>query len=190
MFDDRIEQLRVASVQLQHPVAEISGYIIDPRNLTIVALQATTRHGGELRILHTSDIKETGPQGVIIDHNDQLMEDEDLIRLDEIRNFNFKLIGKPVKTEDGASVGKVNRFVVDTTTWKVMKIHTRLPVTKNLQNSEAIIHRSQILQVTDKSITVKSTAVNIRNTKKFSLKKLLFGAQQPDLEPNATQIRK
>ncbi|HEX9679570.1 MAG TPA: hypothetical protein VGA08_03045 [Candidatus Saccharimonadales bacterium] len=176
----------VASVQASHKVGQVSGYLIDPRRLEVMALYVKTRLNPAPLILHTVDIRDFSSQGAIIDHNEQLMEPDGLVRLKEVVDIDFQLIDKPVLTEDGRRLGKVNGFAFDTLGWKIMRINVRQTVTKSLSTTELIIHRQQIVKVSDTEIVVKSATV--KTSRGWSLKKLLFGTAKPALNPDSSSI--
>lgn len=187
LFQDKITDLRVASVQASQQIGTVNGFIINPRNLSIPALYVDSRLHPEPQILHTADIRDISMRGAIIDHDDQLMESEGLVRLKEIVELNFELIGKQVETEDGYKLGKVVNFVFDTTNWLIMKIHVKQALVRNFSTSELIIHRQQIVKVSDSHVVVQSTAVKGKTG--FSWKKMLLGEQKPALEPETTKIK-
>ncbi len=167
-----LENKPVASVQSGHRVATTGEMIIDPRNLKIFAFHVSTPQRQDL-VLHTEDIRGVTPQGLIIDDNDQLMNpDEDLVRLKKVTDINFKLIDKPVYTENKKKLGKVADFVTETEGFMIMKLHVNRSMAKSFGTSQLIIDRSQIIQVTDDKIIVKSTAIK---EKSGSLKQALFG---------------
>lgn len=183
-----LENKPIASVQSGHRVAMSGDMIIDPRNLKVFAFHATTPQKQDL-VLHTEDIRGVTPQGLIIDDNDQLMSfDDDLVRLKEVSEINFQLIDKPVYTEHKKKLGKVSDFVTETDGFIIMKLHVNRSIAKSLGVSQLIIDRSQIVQVTDDKIIVKSTAIKEKST---SLKQTFFG-KAPSLgtnpiESNSTQ---
>jgi len=167
-----LENKPIASVQSGHRVAVSGEMIIDPRNLKIFAFHVSSPQKQDL-VLHTEDIRGVTPQGMIIDDNDQLMSfDDDLVRLKKVTDINFKLIDKPVYTEHKKKIGKVVDFVTETDGFQIMKLHVTRPLVKSLGTSQLIIDRSQIVQVTDDKIIVKSTAVK---DKSGSLKQAFLG---------------
>jgi uncharacterized protein YrrD len=174
-MNNKLDDLPIVSVQASRPIGSVSGYIIDPRNLHIVALYADNRASEEPLILHTSDIREFNSQGILIDHDEQLMERDGLVRLQEVVKFNFSLLDKPVETDDGRGVGKVSAFAFDSLTWRVMRLNVSQPLVRNMGVSELIIHRQQIVKVTDNKIIVDSTKIKIKE--KFSLRRMLLGGK-------------
>lgn len=182
VLDNKLNNLAVASVQASRAIGQISGYIIDPRKLAVVALYVDTRANQAPLILHTSDIREFTARGVVIDHDDQLMNTDGLVRLQEVINFKFQLIGKPVETDVGRGLGKVSAFAFDSLSWRIMRLHVGQSVVKSVNTSELIIHRQQILKVSNQKVVVNSATVKTKQ--KFSLKRLFLGGK-PALNPES-----
>jgi sporulation protein YlmC with PRC-barrel domain len=154
----------VASVQSGHKVATTADMIIDPRNLKVFAFKVISPKSPNL-VLHTEDVRNVTPQGLVIDHNNQLMTfDEDLVRLNEVAKINFVLIDKPVYADDKKKVGKVSDFATETQDFMIMKLHVTRSLLKSFGSSQLIIDRSQIVQITDDHIVVKSTALKEKAT--------------------------
>ena len=87
--------------------------------------------------------------------------------------FQDKLIGLPVAS-------------VQSTSYKIMKLYVKPRLGRGVANSNLIIDRSQIVKVSDQKVTVKSTALKeLRHG--FSVKRLLWGAKQPAIAPDALQ---
>lgn len=148
------------SLQTGSEVAETGEPIIDPRQLHIVAFYC---EGPTLdnhpSILHTEDIRETSDIGIIIDDSDDLMSPDGLVRLQEILDFKFKLLGLPVVTEHGQKLGTVGDYAVDTVSFLIHKLHVKQSLLRSINSAELIIDRNQIIEVTNKHIVVKSAVV-------------------------------
>lgn len=135
--------------------------IVDPRKLQIVAYFANGPRIHAQSVVHTADIREYGPLGFIVDTADAIMEvDEHLVRLQEVINFHFELIGKTVIDERKHKLGKVVDYAVDIKSFYIQKIHVGQSMMKNLTSSNLIINRTQIVELNDNFIVVKSGAVH------------------------------
>jgi uncharacterized protein YrrD len=185
IFSEILNNLPVASVQATRQIGMVVEALVDPRDLSIPALRVQTpqRHG---RWLFTADIRSVNASGLIIDHDEQLMEPEGLVRLQEVVRLKFQLLGKRVETEEGRRLGSVGRWAFDTLGWKIIKLHINPTVGKSLGSSGLIIDRQQIVKITDNRIIVKSTA--IKQEPRFSWRRLLFGAAKPALEPETAKL--
>jgi uncharacterized protein YrrD len=186
LFHEVFNGMPVASVQATHKIGQVIAPIVDPRDLSISALAVQTPQRSDL-VLFTSDIRSISANGLIIDHDEQLMEQEGLVRLEEVKKLAFEPLGKRVETEDGNKLGSVGRWAFDTVSWKVMKLHVTPSVTKSVSSSGFIIDRQQVVKVTDHRIIVKSSAIKVGGS--FSWRKLFLGSAKPSLEPDTTKTK-
>lgn len=147
----------IMSLQTGGELGYLDTAIIDPRKLQVIAYFARGPRITETSILHTSDIREIGPLGVIVDDSEVIMGlDDSLVRLQEVLKFNFELIGVPVIDELKNKLGKVAEYTLETDAFYIQKLHVAQSVIKNITNSHLIIHRTQIVELTNRQIIVRS----------------------------------
>jgi uncharacterized protein YrrD len=160
VLNTQLDGTPVMSLQTGAPLGSVTNAIIDPRKLQVVAFYVIGPRVQETSVLHTSDIRELGPLGFIVDGADSIMAlDEDLVRLQEVISLHFTLLGKPVFDENQKRLGKVFEYTVETDGYTIQKIHVSQSLMANLTSSNLIIHRSQIVELTDKSVIVRSASV-------------------------------
>lgn len=160
MLNTQLQNIAVMSLQTGTSLGTITEPIIDPRTLKIMAFYVVGPHIQETSVLHTSDIRELGPLGLIVDGADSIMPaDEDLIRLQEVINFHFSLLGKPVVDDRKHRLGKVTEYITETGSYTIQKLHVSQSLMKNLKSTNLIIHRSQIVELNDYHIVVRSAAM-------------------------------
>ena len=160
LLGSQLTNTPVMSLQSGSALGMISTPVIDPRKLQIIAYYITGPRISEPSVVHTSDIREYGPLGFIVDSADSIMTlDEDLVRLQEVINFNFTLLGKTVIDDTKKKLGKVADYALEGESYLVQKLHVNQSVIKNFSNANLIIHRSQIIEVTDNSVLVRSTTI-------------------------------
>ena len=150
------------SLQSSTELARTETPIIDPRNLTIEALYVS----GPLvksnpSVLHVRDIRESGSLGYIVDDSEKIMPLDDLVRLQEIINFNFNLIGNQAVDESGRTIGKVYDFTYEPNSFEIQQIYVKPPLLKSFSNPTVIIHRQQVISVTNEKIIVKSPTIKV-----------------------------
>ena len=134
--------------------------IIDPRKLQIVAYYATGTRIQEPSVLHAVDIREIGPLGIIVDSADNIMTlDDDLVRLREVVELGFEIIGLAVVDEQKQKLGKVTEYTIETDGFYIQKIHVSQSLLKNITNTNLVIHRTQIVELNDNYIVVKSSTI-------------------------------
>lgn len=160
VLSTQLQNIQFMSLQNGGSLGIASEPIIDPRKLQVVAYHIAGPRIQKPSVVHTSDIREFGPLGFIVDGADSVMDlDEDLVRLQEVIKFNFSLIGKPVFDEQKKKLGKVLEYTLETDGFFVQKLHLSQSVIKNIKASNLIIHRSQIVEINDRKIVVRSGTV-------------------------------
>lgn len=155
IFRETLLQLPIVSLQTGHKVAEISSIIINPNTFALEAFDVTL--GRKKRVLFAHDIKEISPKLCVIDDESQLLEDEDLVRLDNLRTINYEIISKRVQTKGGLRIGKVRNWVFDSKTFEIEKLHVKQSLRKDLNVSTVIIDRSQVKELQKRRIIVANT---------------------------------
>lgn len=151
----------VLSLQTGGKIATLSDPVINPHNLIIEAFYVTTKLSQTDQVVFTNDIREVGPKGAIVDSDESLMELDNLVRLEELLKINFELLDKKVETENRRSVGRVSDYTVDDKGFVIQKLYVRPPALKALTNSDFIIGRRQIVEVTDSKIIVKDADIKL-----------------------------
>lgn len=167
------------SLQSSTELARTGEPIIDPRTLTIEALYVSGAHiMTEPSVLHIQDIREASSLGYIIDDAEKIMSLDDLVRLQEIIEFKFSLINNQVVDETGQHIGKVYDYTYEPSSFEVQQIYVKPPLLKSFSEPTVIIHRQQIISVTNKQIIVKAPTIKVADEKP---------AKQPLVNPFRTQ---
>jgi sporulation protein YlmC with PRC-barrel domain len=158
-----ISHLPVMSLRTLGGVAMAEDPIINPNNLKIEGWHCEDHFSKRNLILLSQDVRDIVPQGIAIDDYERLSDPDDLIRLKEILQHQFVLIGKQVFTDTGSKVGKVNDYAADSTSFFIQKLYISQPVYKNFKGGQLSIDRQQIVEITDKKIVVKDTVDTVDN---------------------------
>jgi sporulation protein YlmC with PRC-barrel domain len=135
-------------------VATVKAPIINPNNLKIEGFYCEDRFSKQELVLLYQDIRDMLPQGFVVDDHDVLVEPEDLVRLKEVMELNFQLIGKQVVTVDKEKVGKVNDYATETSTMHIQKIYVSRSILKSLSTGTLSIDRNQINEITPSRIII------------------------------------
>ena len=147
----------VMSLQTGSELGRTIKPIINPRELSIVAFEL---HGINLdydpSLLRINDIREIGPMGMIIDSSDELISVSDVIKIKEIYELNFELVGLKVIDDKKRNVGKVTGFTLDASSFFIQQLQVKRPLLKSFGDTEFLIHRSQVVKITDDYLLVKS----------------------------------
>lgn len=145
----------ILSIRTGGPVATTQNPLINPNNLKIEGYYCTDRFDKNKRlILLTQDIRDYIANGLIINDHEVLSEPSELLRLKDIININFELIGKQVSTVSKKNVGKVSDYAIDIDSMYISKIYVSISVIRNLAGGSLIIDRSQIVEITNKRIII------------------------------------
>lgn len=144
----------VLSLRTGSPVAIVKSPIINPNNLKIEGFYCEDRFNKQQLVLLYQDIRDVMPQGFVVNDHDVLVEPDDLIRLKEIMDIGFELIGKQVVTVDKKKVGKVSDYATETTTMFVQKIYVSQSILKSLSTGTLSIDRTQINEITPRRIII------------------------------------
>jgi sporulation protein YlmC with PRC-barrel domain len=128
--------------------------IINPNNLKIEGFYCQIRGDKQQLVLLAQDIRDLIPQGFVINDQDVLSPVDELVRLKNIINLHFELLGKQVVTLNGTKVGKVGDYAVDTQSMFVHKLYASQSLLKHLSGGMLSIDRTQITEITDKNIII------------------------------------
>ena len=144
----------VLSLRTGTPVAIITGLIINPNNLKIEGFYCEDSLDKKELILLSQDIRDILPNGYVVNDHDVLAEPEDLVRLKDILELRFELIGKQVVTVNKEKVGKVSDFATDMDSMFVQKIYVAQSILKSFAGGSLSIDRSQIQEITPSRIII------------------------------------
>jgi len=156
-----LTNIPVMSLRTSGMVATAVEPIINPNNLKIEGWYCIDQFSKSSLILLSKDIRDIVPQGLAIDDYDRLSDPGDLIRLKEILDLKFGLIGKPVVSDTKRKVGKVNDYAVDTLTFFINKLYVSQPVYRNLSGGQLSIDRTQIIEITNRQIVVRDATEKV-----------------------------
>jgi sporulation protein YlmC with PRC-barrel domain len=156
IYNSRLIGLPVLSVQDSGRIATISNTIVDPDTLKIIAFRvkgALGPDGGN--VLDANSVREYSEFGLVIDSSDELVKDDDVVKISNVIGLNFSLIDLKVETKKGSKLGRVLDFTVTNDNFSVQQIIVKRPAIKSFWDSELIIPRSEIVEITDYKIIVK-----------------------------------
>lgn len=153
---------QVLSIRNGLPVASVIGPIVNPNNLKIEGFYCRDRYSKEELILLSQDIRETVPAGYIVDDHDVLASSVDLVRLKEVLDLRFTLVGKPVVTSSGSKVGKISDYATDLDSLIIIKLYIVQPIYRHIGNGNIIIERNQITEITPRKIVVDDIFGKVR----------------------------
>jgi uncharacterized protein YrrD len=155
----RLIDAPVMGLQTGGELARSSRAIIDPKNLQIIGYELNgpllDNHPSVLRV---ADVREFSDIGIIVDSSDEFVSPSDIVKLNDIFELHFHLEGMSVIDEKKQKLGKVNGYTLDTTSFMIQQLSVKRPLLKSLNDTELLIHRSQITEINDRAIVVHSEA--------------------------------
>ena len=159
LLGSRLIDTPIMGLQTGTRLAITKSPVIDPSDLKIIAYEVD----GPLLVEHPSfiriaDVRELSNVGMIIDSNDEFVGIDDIVALKKIYELNFRLIGLNVIDESKHKLGKVNDYSLDTDSFIIQQLNVKRGIIKSLADTELLIHRTQIVEINDHTITVRTTA--------------------------------
>lgn len=145
----------IMSLRTGRQVATAFRIIFNPNNLKVEGFHCQdSRDKKQHLILLSQDIRDIIPAGIVINDHGVLAEPADLVRLKPILDINFELLGKHVVTQNKKRLGKVGDFACDPQTLYVQKLYVSQSMLKSFTGGSLSIDRSQIVEITNRQITV------------------------------------
>ena len=159
VLGSRFNETPVMSLQTGTRLAQTSRPIIDPANLMIKAFEVDGPLLSERpAFIRINDIREIAQIGMIIDDNDELIGLDDVIAIKKLYDIDFNLVGMLVVDERKHKLGKVEDFTVETSSFVIQQLHVKRGLIKGFNDTGLLVNRSQIIEITDNEIIVRSTA--------------------------------
>ncbi len=164
----------ILSLQLGGPLGSIKQVIVDPKNLTIVALELENGFFHKERsFILTDSIREHHKIGIVVDSADEIVGYSDVIKLEKILDRDFNLLNLKVYTKSGKSIGEVVDFTTIYGLFMIYQIYVKRNGWKNLLDNELIIDRNMIIDVTDTKIIIEDEFEKIKESNRFEAQKML-----------------
>lgn len=159
LLGSRLIGTPVMSLQTGTRLAETKAALIDPANLKIIAYELDgpmlVERPSYIRI---ADVRELSGIGMIVDSSDEFIGEDDVIAIKKLNDLGFLLNGMTVVDEMKHKLGKVEDYSIDTDSFIVQQLTVKRGVIKSLTDTALLVHRSQIIEINDKHIIVRTTA--------------------------------
>jgi len=157
----------VLSLQTGAKLAAANTPLIDPSSLKIVAY---TLEGPLLTerpsLILTDDIRELSTIGMIVDSADEFIRLDDVIKIEKLYRLGFNLLGINVVDETKHKLGKVEDYSVESEDFVIQQLNVKRGVLQALTETSLLIHRSQIVEINDHNIIVRTTAKKLESITK------------------------
>lgn len=159
LLGSTLKNIPVMGIQTGGELARMSDPIIDPAKLFITAYKLQGHLlDHDTTLLSVADIREISDIGVIVDSSDEFITPDDVIKIRDVYNQHFHLIGMNVTNERRDKLGKVIDFTIDTGGFVIQQLTVKRPLFRSLNDTELLIHRSQIIEINNNAIVVHSEA--------------------------------
>lgn len=147
------------SLQTGTKLAITKSPIIDPSNLKIMAYEVDGPMLNERpSFIRIADIREFSSVGLIVDSNDEFIGVKDVISIQKLHELGFQLIGMKVVDEFKQKLGKVYDYSLDANGFIIQQLNVKPGGLKSLADTELLVHRSQIIEINNQNIIVKTAA--------------------------------
>lgn len=164
LLGSRLIGTPIMGLQTGTQLARTAAPIIDPANLKIMAYVVE----GPLladrpSLIRVADVRELSDIGMIIDSNDEFIGVDDVIKIHELYELGFSLVGMNVTDETGHKLGKVDDYSLDSNSFVIQQLSVGRGLIKSLTDTSLLIHRSQIVEINDNHIVVRTTAKKLKS---------------------------
>ena len=146
----------ILSLHTASRIAEVKGLVIDPNFLKVVAFEIDAVSSRQRLFLEASSVREFSKMGMIVDSDEEFVEKDDVIKLKETIDLGFSLDNMKVVSKKKAILGRIEDFIINTEDFQIMQLIVKRPIYKALIDPELVIGRSDIHEINDSEIIVKS----------------------------------
>lgn len=146
----------ILSLHTASRIAEVKGLVIDPNFLKVVAFEINAISSKQRLFLEASSVREFSKMGMIVDSDEEFVEKDDVIKLKETIELGFSLDNMKVVSKKKAMLGRIEDFIINTEDFQIMQLIVKRPIYKALIDPELVIGRSDIHEINDNEIIVKS----------------------------------
>lgn len=146
----------ILSLHTASRIAKVKGLVIDPNFLKVVAFEISAVSSKQRLFLEASSVREFSKMGMIVDSDEEFVEKDDVIKLKETIDLGFSLDNMKVVSKKKAMLGRIEDFIINTEVFQIMQLIVKRPIYKALIDPELVIGRSDIHEINDREIVVKS----------------------------------
>ncbi len=187
LLGSRLIGTPIMGLQTGTKLAQTAAPLIDPANLKIMAYVVE----GPLLVDHPSlirvaDVRELSDIGMIIDSNDEFIGVDDVIKIRELYELEFELVGMNVIDETKRKLGKVDDYSLDSSSFVIQQLSVQRSLIKSLTDTGMLIHRSQIIEINDNHIVVRTTAQKLQSVRQAERRPFVNPFRPTSAQPELT----
>lgn len=162
------------SLQTGGEIAYTTVAVINPANLHILAYELDGSQLDEKpAFIRIEDIRELSDMGFIVDSSDSLTLLEDLVIDKQYYEQPPQIEGMKVIDDHGTKLGKVDNTIMSTDTFRIEQLSVKRPFFKSLAETELLIDRRQIINISGDTITVRNPSDKAASRVKIEKQPLL-----------------
>ncbi|TAK89041.1 hypothetical protein EPO04_02960 [Patescibacteria group bacterium] len=159
ILQSQLRNLPIMSLQTGKSVGIMREPIINMATLEVMAVSCQPADNKrQLQILLMRDIRQMSPDGAIIDSFEDFSDPQDIVRLQPILQQHYNPLGARVIDQHSHRLGKVEDYTISLKTNQVQKLYVHQSLIRSMVFNNAIIDRSQIIDVKPKQFVVSDTA--------------------------------
>lgn len=155
---------KILSLRTGGPIGYAHSPLINPTTLKIEGWYASALHDRTPYIVPANEVRDIINKGIVVNDHSSLTHLEDLVRLKELIDLRFELIGKTVKTDHKRKLGKVQDYAVEDQSMMIKNIYVAQSLLRGILARQLIIDRSQIIEINDRAIIVREPTIKSKAT--------------------------
>ncbi len=179
----------VLGLQTGAKLAQITLPLIDPANLKIVAYNLEGPLLSENpSLLMTSDVRELSSLGMIVDSSDEFIGLSDVVKIENLHKLGFNLIGMQVIDEHKHKLGKIEDYSLDSNSFIIEQLNVKRGILMGLTETSLLVHRSQIVEINNRHIIVRTTAKKLEPVMKAERREYVNPFRSPSPQPENSNV--
>lgn len=153
----KLKDCPILSLHIGGEIARVVEPIIDPDSLKLIGfvVEGKLIRGDVGDILPIESVREFSRMGMIVDSIDELVTRTDIVKIKQVLELNFNLVGHKVVTRKKAKLGKVIDYTLEIGGWTIQQLIVQRPIMKSFFDPELVIPRAKIIEVDDEQVVVK-----------------------------------
>ena len=149
------QRLPIVSFQDSALAGHLDAWVVDPAKLQICAWLCRVVGRGGKQLLLPADILHLDQRHIIINSQSDLVDTQDVWRLQDLIKLQYTPISKGVYTEGGKRLGFVTDYSFDTESWYIHKLQIKPGLFSGARTDSPYIDRRQIVEITAHRIVVQ-----------------------------------
>jgi|JI10StandDraft_1071094.scaffolds.fasta_scaffold12175_7 sporulation protein YlmC with PRC-barrel domain len=129
--------------------------ILNPNNLKIEGWYALSIYEKGVKVLPSAEVREITRLGIAVNDHEAITDPSELIRMKNVLDINFELLGKSVVTQSRKHLGKVEDYASDLESFFVHRLYVKPRAISILTKDQLTVDRQQIVEITNKKIVIK-----------------------------------